>query len=239
MSPDAWHPICTSEGMHRNITIVVALAAVATLTACAASTESPTSSAPMATPSATASETATTPPAASGTASASPTSTPGEDGGFEDAAECENTELGYEVEYPADWWANERIDPGEDDPGFTPILACTFFAAEPVELEPNTGLPSGIAIQLQVTDAQPVVSGEILDEEAVEIDGRDAVRRTVQPAPSPGFIPEGSLIYRYVIELEGGSYLLATTDNILQDDVAYEASRPILDTMMETIEIDG
>lgn len=225
--------------MHRNITIVVALMAVATLTACASGTGSPTSSTPMATPSETASQTPTASPAPSSAASASPTSTPGEDGGFEDAAECENTELGYEIEYPADWWANERIEPAEDDAGLTPILACTFFAAEPVELEPNTGLPSGIAIQIEEADEQPVVSGEILDEETVEIDGRDAVRRTFQPTPSPGFIPEGSLIYHYVVELEDGSFLLATTDNVLQDDAAYEESRPILDTMMETIEIDG
>ena len=225
--------------MHRKITIMVAITAVATLTACAAGTGSPTSSTPTATPSESAGQAATPSPATSRAASASPTSTPDEDSGFEDAAECENTEHGYEVEYPADWWANERIEPGEDSPGFTPILACTYFAAEPVELEPNTGLPSGIAIQIEVADEEPVLSGEILDEEAVEIDGRDAVRRTVQPTPSPGFIPEGSLIYRYVVELEGGGYLVATTDNILQDDAAHEASRPVLDTMMETIEIDG
>ncbi|HSJ00183.1 MAG TPA: hypothetical protein VLA59_07350 [Patescibacteria group bacterium] len=225
--------------MHRTITIWVALTAVATLTACAASNGSPTSSAPMATPNETANQAATVSPAPSRTASTSPTSTPTEDGGFEDATECESTELGYEVEYPADWWANERIEPGEDDPGLTPILACTFFAAEPVQLEPNTGLPAGIAIQIEVADEEPVVSGETLDEEVVEIDGRDAVRRTVQPTPSPGFIPEGSLMYRYVIELEDGSFLLASTDNILQDDAAYEESRTILDTMMETIEIDG
>jgi hypothetical protein len=224
--------------MHSKFTIVVALTAVAALTACAAGTGSPTSATQIATPSETASETATTSPSTSGAASASPTSTPGEDGGFEDAAECENTELGYEVEYPADWWANERIDPGEDDPGFTPIIACTYFAPEPVELQPNAGLPSGIAIQFGLSEEEPIVSGDVLDEEAVTVDGMDAMRRVEQPAPSPGFIPEGSLVYRYVIELDDGSYLLASTDNILQDDAAYEESRRVLDSMMEELDIE-
>ena len=223
--------------MRRKFTIVVAITAVATLTACAAGTGSPTTSTPMATPSETESQAVTPSPSSSSAVSTSPTTTPGEGDGFEDAAECENTEVGYEVEYPADWWANERIEPSEDDPGFTPILACTYFAAEPVDLQPNAGLPSGIAIQFGVANEEPVVSGDIVDEEAVSVDGRNAVLRVERPAPSPGFIPEGSLIYRYVIEVDGG-YLVASTDNILLDDEAYEESKAILDAMMETLDID-
>lgn len=222
--------------MYRKTTAVVAFAAIATLTACTAGPGSSPSSTPTATPNETTGQAGTLSPATSSAASASPSSTPTGSGGPNDRAECENTELGYEVEYPADWWANERIEP--NDPGLTPIVACTFFAHEAVELEPNTGLPGGIAIQLEKVDEQPAMSGEVLDEESVEVDGRDAVRRTVEPTPSPGFVPEGSLVYRYEISLDGGSYLLASTDNILQDDAAYEESRTVLDTMMETIEID-
>lgn len=231
--------------MHRIVTTLLAATLAATFAACTA-TGDPTSSVPTsgdrARASAAVSSSSTKTPATS-----SPTTTPSatvspsnsSDGtGFEGGAECENPELGYEVEYPADWWANERIDPDDDDPGFTPIVACTYFAPDPVELQPNAGLPSGIAIQFGLAEKEPIVSGEILDEESVRVDGFDAVRRVEQPEPSPGFTPEGSLIYRYVIELEDGTYLVASTDNILQDDAAYEESRRILDAMMEELDVD-
>lgn len=231
--------------MHKFPTTLLTVLMVAAVAACTGGSADQTASAPIATPTPTAAESEgqashppTATPARSSSTATSPSPSAHDEPGFGDAAECENPELGYRVEYPAGWWANDLIDPGEDDPGFTPIIACTYFAPDPVELQPNAGLPSGIAVQFGAADAEPVINGEILEEEAVPVDGREAVRRVEQPEPSPGFIPEGSLIYRYLIELDDGTYLMASTDNILQDDAAYEESRRVLDTMMDELDVE-
>lgn len=186
-------------------------------------------------------ETATATPEPTETATPEPTETatpsPTPESAFGDPETCTNDSIGYTVEYPGDWWANELIDPGEDDPGFTPIIACTYFAPEPVELRPNAGLPSGIAIQFTEADGVPQTAGERLAEDAVTVNGRDGIRFEDRPRPSAGFVPEGSLVYGYAIDTGDGRYLTATTDNILQEDALYEESKGVLDAMMETIEV--
>jgi hypothetical protein len=169
-----------------------------------------------------------------GTASASPSAT-GEPV-LGEALECENQELGYEVDYPEEWWANERIEPEDED--LTPIAACQYFAPSPIELQPNAGLPNGLAIWFQIPEEEAESTGELLSEETLTIDGHDAVVTEIQPEPSEGFVPEGSLIYRYEIQLSEGRRLVASTDNILQDDSRYQESKPILDAMMATLEIE-
>lgn len=168
------------------------------------------------------------------------TSSPG--GGlaaFEDALRCENEELGFRVEYPSEWWANERIDPEE---ALTPIPSCTYFAPHPVDLRPNAAVPAGVAIRFDVREGGverwETAHDEILSREETSVDGRDGVVWEVAPTPSAGFIPEGSLVYEYIITLDGGARLVAATDNILQPDAAYEQSKAILDRMMGTITLD-
>lgn len=218
----------------------IATLVVGALAGCGtSSTPSPSATPPLSSPSGTAAPEGSEPaasrtPAETTTLSASP-ALPSP---FDDPQSCTNQELGYRVDYPNDWWANERIEPGADDPGFTAITACTFFAPEPIELQPNAGLPSGIAIQFRTVDSLPAINGEILSEETTTVAGREAVVREEQPEPQPGFVPEGSLVYRYAIELGEDRYLLASTDSILQDEAAYDETRPILDAMMSTIEIE-
>lgn len=159
---------------------------------------------------------------------------------FADAQRCENEELGFSVEYPSGWWANERIDA---EWVLTPIPSCNYFAPDPVDLQPNAALPAGIAIRFDLRGSQvemwETAHDEILSREETTVDGHDAVVWEVAPTPSAGFVPEGSLTYEYIITLRGGERLVATTDNILQPDVAYEESKAVLDRMMETIGIDN
>ena len=222
---------------------IVAILATAALAACtgtpgtdggATPTPSPTlattSPSPTATPSATETETA------SPTATESETPTPTQGGPLGDASECENEELDYEVEYPGDWWANERIEP--DDDNLTPIPACQYFAPNEVDLQPNAGLPNGLAIWFDLPTEGVVLDGEIISEDEVTLDGHDARVVEREPTPSAGFVPEGSRVYQYIIELDDGRQLTAITDNILQDDARYEEAKPILDAMMETLDLD-
>ena len=188
------------------------------------------------TPVTTVAASSTQPPTPDGeTSSASPGPTQG--GPLGDARECENEVLGYEVDYPGEWWANDRVEPEDDD--LTAIAACQYFAPNEVELQPNAGLPNGIAVYFEIQD-QPIdpPESEILSEEDTTVDELDARIVETEPAPQAGFIPEGSRMYSYLVDLEDGSQLVARTDNILQDDALYQESKAILDAMMETLEIE-
>lgn len=193
---------------------------------------------PSPTPITTATETAiaTASPTSDGE-TASATASPAQGGPLGNAQECENEELEYEVEYPGDWWANERVEPEDDN--LTPIPACQYFAPSEVELQPNAGLPNGIAIRFDIPNQEIAVpDDEILNEDDTTVDEHDARVVETEPAPQPGFVPEGARMYRYIITLEDGRQLIATTDNILTDDALYEESKAILDAMIETLEID-
>ena len=212
----------------------IAMLAAAVLAACNGTTGETGILTPGESPSPTA--TVTVSPSPTETSSPSGSPSPRQGGPLGDAEDCENEELGYEVDYPGDWWANDRIEP--EDENLTPIEACQYFAANEVELQPNAGLPNGIAIQFQESDSVPQVSGERLVEESTTVDDQEAVRFEDRPEPSDPFVPEGSMVYGYAIEVGDGRYLVATTDNILQDDARYEESKAILDAMIETLEVD-
>lgn len=188
----------------------------------------------------TATPTVTPSPTSTATLEATPSATvsPTQGGPLGDAEECENEELGYEVDYPGDWWANARIEPEDDN--LTPIPACQYFAPNEVELQPNAGLPNGIAVRIEMPEQpiDPSEGGEIIAEDDATVDDREARVVETEPDPQPGFVPEGSFIYRYIVELDDGRQLIATTDNILQDDARYEESKAIMDAMMATLELD-
>lgn len=228
--------------MHRCMTTSAILVAALVLAACTGSPGVDTGDTPSALPSATATAAAPSPTGddvtASATASASPT-----DGPLGDAAECENEELGYEVEYPEDWWANERIEP--DEPTLTPIPECMYFAREPVDLRPNAGLPAGLAVHFDIREGQEALDpelmesyGEVLGQDEDTVDDRPAVVWETEVTNGTSFTPAGSRTYQYVIELEDGSQLVAITDSVHQDEEDYEATKPILDAMMDSLELD-
>jgi hypothetical protein len=151
---------------------------------------------------------------------------------------CENEPLGYAVDYPADWWANERI---VTDPELTPIEACQYFAEEPVELQQNAGLPPDVAIVAGLEDApagnpqQPI---RVLAEREVEVAGRPARVREIEWTADTGFQRVGDRSYAYRIDLPNGETLrFGTLDQ--QPSVRYEARKAVLDAMMETLRLIG
>lgn len=215
------------------------------LTACTGSPGADTGDSPSALPAATATATTTgsaSPTGDDASASASASASPTE-GPLGDAAACENEELGYEVDYPEDWWANERIEP--DQPTLTPIPECMYFAREPVDLQPNAGLPAGLAVHFDVREGQEALDpelmesyGEVLGRDEDTVDDRPAVAWETEVTNGMSFTPAGSRTYQYVIELEDGSQLVAITDSVHQDEEDYEATKPILDAMMDSLEFD-
>jgi hypothetical protein len=190
------------------------------------------SESPMPSPALTPTSQATQAPSASPSASAA---------AFENANHCTNDEAGYAVDYPAGWWANERIVP--DAPELTPIAACVAFAEEPVELIPNSQLPPSVAISGGITEppppdaTQPV---EILSSRRAEVAGRPAEIIESEWTDDGFFFRAGDRLYEYRIELPSGKTLLFSTHmNELIDAQTYDAYKVVLDTMMETLELSA
>lgn len=171
-------------------------------------------------------------PSAPARASASAASSEGPLG---DAESCDNEAIGFSVDYPEGWWANEDVEP--DFAGGTPIPACTYFGPEPVELRPNAGLPQGIAIWFDV-ETQFEFTGDTLSEEETTVDGRSAVAMETEATGAGGFTPEGTRTYAYVVALADGRQLLAQTTTVYIDEETYADAKPILDAMMESLEFD-
>ena len=165
------------------------------------------------------------------TRSASPSPTP--ESGFEDPSTCTNDTIGYTVRYPGDWWANEPVS--ADEP-VADVAGCLYFAPDPVTIEPGTDDFTGIAIRASLT-ADAATHGDVLSSEEVTVAGREATVREVQLAPQQGFIPEGALVYEYVIP-HGDEWLVFAANNFHVEEGTYGEAKEVVDSMMDAIEID-
>lgn len=158
-----------------------------------------------------------------------------------DGNQCESTENGYAVRYPADWWANDAVVP--EAPELTPIPACVAFAEEPVELIPNSQLPPAVAISGGITEPPPEDASqpiEILSSRQVEVAGRPAEVVETRWTEDVLFFRAADRLYEYRIELPSGQTLLFSTHmNEVIDDETYEAHKLVLDAMMQTLELTG
>jgi hypothetical protein len=151
------------------------------------------------------------------------------------AASCENESIGFVVSYPADWWANERVDSG--DPPLTPIEACQYFAEEPVELVQNAGLPPGIVINAGLEEqplGNPEQPIEVLSSRVVEVAGRPATVEEIERTGDTVFQRAGDRSYAYRISLASGETLLFGTLNQRPSE-HYDSRKLVLDRMMETL----
>jgi len=142
-------------------------------------------------------------------------------------ASCTNAEVGYRIEYPAQWQTN----PGEVMP------ECSLFDPGPIQIAPATELPFDIALAIRregiaferVTAEQPH-RREMVREELL-VDGRRTVLMETQLTEDL-LRPAGSRSYRYYVDLDGAT-LVAETHDV--GDLEYERKQRILDGMIETL----
>lgn len=144
------------------------------------------------------------------------------------AQRCTHPTEGYSVAFPAEWFVadGERIEP------------CSFFAPEPLDLEPATEA-DGVAIRLDVLpdpfpEARRKVEsdgGKVSQEASVA--GRDAVRISGE-TDDQGLLPPGLATTTWVVDL-GDRSLLLTTDEAGDDD--YAASVEVLDGMARSVQV--
>lgn len=146
---------------------------------------------------------------------------------------CANATDGYTVQYPNEWHANPAVPAPS---GLDPVAPCRFFAEDPFEVQPNAGLPSSVAISIQlVPKVRPeggVVRGEPI---STTVDAHPALAREVEIGAGV-FLPAGTLVYEWFIERTDGQFLLVSTDSSRDGD--YAAHKAVIDDMMETLRVE-
>jgi hypothetical protein len=144
---------------------------------------------------------------------------------------CRNATDGYVVDYPADWYANEAI-PATDE--LDAVAACRYFASRPFEIRPNAGVPPSVAIGFQLAPEATPVDGSLISRERTVVAGRPATVREFETEDGT-FMPPGTRVYEYLIELPSGEVLIVSTDSSREGD--YAEHRQVLDLMMRTLEL--
>lgn len=138
---------------------------------------------------------------------------------------CTNSEAGYRVEYPGNWYANDegRLD------------ACQVFDPEPLDLpEQPQELSLGYAVLIRMEPiafedaARADLGAEVVEREEIEVDGRRAVRQE-RLGTGDALIPEDVAVTQYAVDVDGQT-LLATSYDV--GDPAYERKVEVLDEMM-------
>ena len=140
---------------------------------------------------------------------------------------CTNALAGFTVSYPRGWQTNDG----------SVIPACSAFHPESFEIPRESELPFEIAVTIGREDAPftaEIASNQfetVLSSERVQVAGRDAVRVEVE-ATGEGLADRGMRSVRYLVDLEGGRTLVATTHDAGGD---YQRKRQILDRMAATL----
>ncbi len=153
------------------------------------------------------------------------------------ANECTNEEFGFTVSYPAEWWANPEIP--ADDPALNTIMACTYFAEEPVDIPHNAGLPAAVSISVASfvgpPEDAPITYGVVGTEET-RVGGLDATIEEIEYAGATPLIPAGTRSYGYHVELPSGETIIFNTSSTAtQGD--YDDHKRVLDEMMRSFEL--
>ena len=142
--------------------------------------------------------------------------------------ECANPDDGYTVAYPTGWHMNERVEGGESED----VAACRFFSPEEFVVAPASQA-TDIAVAIGVQQDGPQATGE-----QTTIGGRPATR-TESVASDGGFEPAGTQTYSYWIELDDGTWLVASTSDGPNWVGDYEENKATLDAMMESLTFAG
>lgn len=139
------------------------------------------------------------------------------------AQRCEHEEDGYSVAYPASWHTE----------------SCSFFHPDEFEAPEQTEL-LGVAI---VLSREPVAFDAVAGEQPSR---RDVTREELTVANRPAvrleyvstgdaLLPEGVPVYEVLVDL-GSETLIASTRGL--EGIDYEASKRVLDAMMESLRIE-
>lgn len=145
--------------------------------------------------------------------------------------QCTNPVDGYRIEYPAEWHTNDG----------TVVSECRLFDPQPLELEPDTEIPSDIAVSIQ---REPVAFETVtrephgereLSRQELTVGGRPAVCQDIELLEDL-LRPAGSRSYRCAVDLDGETLIAVTHE---EGEPAFETAKRVLDAMIRTLEFTG
>ncbi len=146
---------------------------------------------------------------------------------FADPDDCTNLDAGYRVAYP-DWWYSNSAVEG--------IAACWLFAPTNFDLTYGTEIPAQVAIVIRRYDEwnSGSFSGRrVLTDQETVVDGIPTRVQEIETTERSLAFAPGDRFTEYVVGLEDGTYLVATT--YLGPD--YESAKSVLDDMMRTMHV--
>jgi hypothetical protein len=147
-------------------------------------------------------------------------------------ASCTNEEVGYEVDYPAEWNVNED----------NIIPACSVFDPGRAELPEVGEIPADLAVVIReqrvefdrVTDFEGDPTIEVLSQEETTVDGRSAYVVEYEHT-GEGMYPEGMVTYGYFVNIEPFTLTAITHDLEEAEPPSYDERKEILDAMMASL----
>jgi len=145
---------------------------------------------------------------------------------FADPDDCTNPDAGYRVAYPDSWYSNSAVEG---------IAACWLFAPTNFNLTYGTEIPAQVAIVIRRYDEwnSGSFSGRrVLSDQETVVDGLPARVQEIEITERTLAFAPGDRFTEYVVGLEDGTYLVATT--YLGPD--YEGAKSVLDDMMRTMQ---
>jgi hypothetical protein len=146
---------------------------------------------------------------------------------FAERFTCENSEEGYQVDFPAEWNANAE---------FGRVQPCSWFAPTEYETGDPGELPDEVAIEIFVLDG-----GRDYDAIVEITDQDEGIIGATQPTARVRYETDGVEHYEYVVQLgrtpEEGPNLVARTASDMGGD--FDLNRAVLDRMMATMEFIG
>lgn len=144
------------------------------------------------------------------------------------AASCTDPEGRVTVAYPDDWDTPESGEPG----------ACRYFDDEEIEVDAAIGGTPLAELQVSVVSkpfdevAAPGVARVEVEREEFAVDGRPALRQRLE-ATGEGAAPEGVLVERMLVDLDGETLVLTVED---EDARVLDDRRPLLEAMVRSVE---
>lgn len=144
------------------------------------------------------------------------------------AASCSAPEGGVTVAYPDDWHTPESGEPG----------ACRYFDEEEIEVDAAIGGTPLAQLQVTVVSqpfdevAAPGVAHIEVEREEFAVDGRPALRQRLE-ATGEGASPEGVLVERMLLDLDGETLVMTVQD---EDAHVLDDRRPLLEEMVRSVE---
>jgi len=154
---------------------------------------------------------------------------------FADPDDCTNPDEGYRVAYPDSWYSNAAME-NPLNPDGDGIAACWLFAPTNFSLTYGTEIPAQVAIVIRRYDEwnSGSFSGRrVLSDQETVVDGLPARVQEVEITERTLAFAPGDRCTEYVVGLEDGTYLVATT--YLGPD--YESAKSVLDDMMRTMQV--